>query len=202
MRRNQHISLKTKHSHGMVLFIALIMLLSLTIIGLSAMNNSFIELKTAANVQEMDIAYQSAQAGLDAVMCLTNKERSGTKDDNPLDNKYKVITKAEEEPILQFEWDKTYDVENVSPFEGVTRITCSVDDGKLEIGSTGSINNNDDLAVAVRRLENGKNPRTEKGTSYGILECQNFIIDSRYDYPTSGANATVLAKICRQKPKS
>jgi len=174
------------------------MLLSLTIIGLSAMNNSFVELKSASNVQEKDLAYQAAQAGLDSVMCLGDQTRSGTTANNPFDNTYTIITKTETDPSLKFEWDKTYDTENLSPFDNVNQATCSVSSGSLSIGTTAGNNTSDDLAVAVRRIPNSASLRAIKGNSYEKLECHNYIIDSRYDYPTSGANATVWAGVCRQ----
>jgi|GEM_PF-3018165 len=183
---------------GVVLFVSLIMLLSLTVIGLSAMNNSFVELKSAANVQEKDLAYQAAQAGLDAVMCLGDQNRSGTTDNNPFDNKYTIMTETEDDPSVKFDWDKSYDAENVSPFTDVDQDTCSVDNGVLSIGTTAGNDTSSDLAVALRRIPNSASLRAIKGNSYEKLECQNYIIDSRYDYPTSGANATVWGGVCRQ----
>lgn len=196
------IAIRPSKNRGAVLFVSLILLLTLTIIGLSAMNNSYIELKSASNTQENELAYQASQSGLDAVMCLSNRERTGTSDDNPFDKKYAILVSADTNPKDKFnwDWDKTYDKQNVSPFANVTQQKCSVTSGKLAIGKIGTstTDTSNDLKVAVRRIPNSASLRATRGNSYKKLECHNYVIDSRYDYPTSGAKSYVWGEVCRQ----
>jgi len=194
-KRRQNSPIKQSSNRGVVLFISLIMLLSLTIIGLSAMNNSFVELKSSSNVQEKDFAYQASQAGLDAVMCLGDQTRSGTTSNNPFDSKYTIVIEADSDPSIKFDLDSAYDVD---PFNTVNLDTCSVSNGALSIGTTAGAPTSDDLGVVLRRISNSASLRAIKGNSYEKLECHNFIIDSRYDYPISGANSSVWAGVCRQ----
>lgn len=49
---------------GMVLIMALLMLMVLTIIGVSSMSSSTLEMKVASNMQQRNIAFQAAQARL------------------------------------------------------------------------------------------------------------------------------------------
>ena len=65
-------SIKHFRQQGSVLFVSLMILLMLTVIGLSSMNNSVVELNIASNIQEKAIAYQASLAGLDSAMCLVN----------------------------------------------------------------------------------------------------------------------------------
>lgn len=54
-----------EHSqHGAVLVIALVMLLVLTMLGVTALNTASLEEKMAANSQENNRAFQTAEAGL------------------------------------------------------------------------------------------------------------------------------------------
>ncbi len=52
--------------HGTVLVIALVLLLVLTLLGVSTMNMTRIEERMAANSQEMTRAFQAAESGLSA----------------------------------------------------------------------------------------------------------------------------------------
>jgi type II secretory pathway pseudopilin PulG len=191
-----------KKNHGVVLFVSLIILIILTIIGLSAMNNSHVELQTASNAQEINIANQAAQAGLNAVMCLADENSSGSSDNNPLNKTYVKIDTDNSIPGLKFnwDWDRSYNSQNISPFtddsgNAFTLANCSIVSGSLSIG-TGVSN---DLDVAVRRTSDTASLRSINGNSYKELECQNFVIDSRYDFPTSGAKAYVWAGVCKEK---
>jgi len=200
-KKSPHISYRPFYNQGVVLFISLIILMVLTIVGLSAMNNSHVELQTASNAQEKNIANQAAQAGLNAVMCLADENSSGTSDDNPLNKTYVKINTDGSVPGLLFnwDWDKSYDTQNISPFAGMTSSTaqtnCSLPSGSLSIGNNVST----DLAVAVRRTSDSTSLRAINGNSYKELECQNFVIDSRYDFPTSGAKSYVWAGVCKEK---
>jgi len=51
--------------HGAVLVMALVMLTVLTLIGVSSMSSSTLELKVAGNTQQHDIAFQAAQTIID-----------------------------------------------------------------------------------------------------------------------------------------
>lgn len=185
-----------QHNKGAVLFVSLIILMVLTMVGLSAMNNSHVELQTAANSQEKNIANQAAQAGLNAVMCLADENSSGTGEDNPFNNTYVKINTDGSMPgqVFNWDWDRTsYDGANISPFASVTQTNCSLSSGNLEIG-TGVSN---DLAVAVRRTINSTPLRSEGGSSVDELCCQKYIIDSRYNFSGSGAKAYIWAGVCR-----
>ncbi len=50
--------------HGVVLFVVLIMLLLLTIIGVTAVNNVTMEERMAGNLRDGDLAFQAAEAAL------------------------------------------------------------------------------------------------------------------------------------------
>jgi Tfp pilus assembly protein PilX len=191
-----------RYNSGAVLFVSLIILLVLTIVGLSAMNNSHVELQIAANTQEKNIANQAAQAGLNAVMCLADDTKSGTSADNPFDKTYAKTNIDGTNPGLMFNWDwdrKTYDTQNISPFADMTSSTaqanCSLASGSVSIGSGVST----DLAVATRRTSDSASLRAINGNSYKELECQNYVIDSRYNFPTSGAKAYTWAGVCKEK---
>lgn len=54
-------NVKSKQS-GAVLVMALVMLAVLTLIGVSSMDSSSLELKVASNTQEHDVAFQAAQS--------------------------------------------------------------------------------------------------------------------------------------------
>ena len=66
---------------GAVLVMALVMLTVLTLIGVSSMSSSTLELKVAANTQQHDVAFQAAQSVIDI-----------TASDDPLNtNNYQVF---------------------------------------------------------------------------------------------------------------
>ena len=56
---------KMDRQHGAVLVMALVMLTVLTLIGVSSMSSSTLELKVAGNTQQHDIAFQVAQTVID-----------------------------------------------------------------------------------------------------------------------------------------
>lgn len=175
---------------GSVLFISLMMLLLLTIIGLAGMSNSLTELKISNNLKERSIAFQFAQSGIDATMCLS------VTSDNPFDLDLQ-LTDISENPASQFVWDKTYDNFNKDPFSGVTNTTCSVSGGIVG-GIPAS-----DLLVALRQTaKKVQCPRERDGSSYGVIECNNYVIDSRYYFGGSGANVVTWAGASRQVPGS
>ena len=77
-----------KHQHGAALFTALILLIILTLLGLSAMTTTTMEERMAANSQENVRAFQAASTGLSLVLSdeaafdTTNtQETDGTADD-------------------------------------------------------------------------------------------------------------------------
>lgn len=49
---------------GAVLVVALVLLVALTLIGVSAMNTTSLDERMAANAQQMNVAYQTAETGL------------------------------------------------------------------------------------------------------------------------------------------
>ena len=56
---------KLDRQHGAVLVMALVMLTVLTLIGVSSMSSSSLELRVAGNTQQHDIAFQVAQTVID-----------------------------------------------------------------------------------------------------------------------------------------
>ena len=54
-----------KKQQGAVLVMALVMLTVLTLIGVSSMSSSTLELKVAGNTQQHDVAFQAAQSVID-----------------------------------------------------------------------------------------------------------------------------------------
>lgn len=58
--------IQAKHQQGVVLFIALIFLLLLTIIGVSAMNSSSLQEKMATNLKDKTVAHQAAESALNS----------------------------------------------------------------------------------------------------------------------------------------
>ncbi len=181
-------------NNGTVLFVSIIFLLVLTVLGLSAMNNSHSELQIAANTQEKNIANQAAKGGLNAVMCLSTSPTN-----NPFNLNYVKVNVNGQAPATEFNWDwdrSTYDTENISPLNGVTQTNCSISSGSLQIGSDVS---NTDLAVATRRTSDGQSLRLTMGNSYKEIACQKYIIDSRYQFAGSGARSYVWAGVCRER---
>ncbi len=170
---------------GSVLFISLVILLLLTIIGLSAMNNSQTELKLASNKQERQLATEQSQSGVDTVICL-----SKTENNNPLDKTYSMINIDGSSPIDLFTWTYgVYDTQNLNPFSPAPDpdTTCSVN----QIDAS--------IRVAIRRSPDGKSLRAENASSYDEINCQNYVADSRYQFANSNTSAATLAGICREK---
>ena len=60
-----YIKLQIRKQKGAVLVMALVMLTVLTLIGVSSMSSSTLELKVAGNTQQHDIAFQAAQTIID-----------------------------------------------------------------------------------------------------------------------------------------
>ena len=52
------------HQRGVVLFVALIMLMVMTLIGVTSMQNSAMEEKMVSNVRDIDLSFQAAEAAL------------------------------------------------------------------------------------------------------------------------------------------
>ena len=61
----KYIKLHIRKQKGAVLVMALVMLTVLTLIGVSSMSSSTLELKVAGNTQQHDIAFQAAQTIID-----------------------------------------------------------------------------------------------------------------------------------------
>ena len=57
-------TLNKAHQTGAVLMISLVILLILTLLGVSGMNTTVLQERMAGNVQEMNTAFQAAEAGL------------------------------------------------------------------------------------------------------------------------------------------
>lgn len=54
-----------KQQRGAVLMMSLVMLTVLTLIGVSSMTSSTLELKVSSNMQQHDVAFQAAQSAID-----------------------------------------------------------------------------------------------------------------------------------------
>lgn len=68
MTRPSRIATTRTRQHGAALVMSLIILLILTILGISAMGTSSLEQKMAGNMQEQNRAFQAAEAGLTKAM--------------------------------------------------------------------------------------------------------------------------------------
>ncbi|MDH5516206.1 MAG: PilX N-terminal domain-containing pilus assembly protein [Gammaproteobacteria bacterium] len=69
--------MKMQKQRGIALVIGLVMLMILTIMGVSSMSNTTLQLKIARNTQEQNIAFQTALAGIDFAISnadLTNQD--------------------------------------------------------------------------------------------------------------------------------
>lgn len=64
MNENTYRNMK-HHQHGAVLITALVMLVILTMLGLSSMSTNTMEERMSANSQEINRAFQTAESGLD-----------------------------------------------------------------------------------------------------------------------------------------
>ena len=66
----QSMSLKNSLSRqrGAALIVSLILMLVLTVLGISAMNMSTLELQMAGNTQASELAFQAAETGIDVAM--------------------------------------------------------------------------------------------------------------------------------------
>lgn len=64
MSRASCMEVTRAHQHGAALVMSLVILLILTILGISAMGTSSLEQKMAGNMQEQNRAFQAAEAGL------------------------------------------------------------------------------------------------------------------------------------------
>ena len=79
----------TKKQTGAVLVMALVMLTVLTLIGVSSMESSSLELKVASNTQEHDVAFQSAQA---IIAFITSTDPDNTIDYHDVSTTPQVMT--------------------------------------------------------------------------------------------------------------
>ncbi len=61
-----------RHQSGAVLVIALVLLLALTVLGVSTMSTARMELRMAANDQFLENAFQLAETGLDTILAQLN----------------------------------------------------------------------------------------------------------------------------------
>jgi len=71
---NQHL-VNAKHQSGVVLVISLIMLLALTLIGVTSSSVTGLEAKMAANTKDVNLAFQAAEAALRDVETNTLKAK-------------------------------------------------------------------------------------------------------------------------------
>jgi len=193
---------------GVALFVALIMLLLLTMIGLSAMQSSLTELKISSNLQEKIISTQASKKGIDATMCLVSQ---GTADENPFNKRHKIDPDIVDEddanydPSKQYEWidiDDANPIYDEDPFEDVsgnatTVAACSVASGIIGDGS--STQNTETLTVSTKQIASKIIcPRMEAATSPDDLKCNGYIVRSEHEYTSSGAKTSTWAGVYRQ----
>lgn len=75
-----------KQQSGFVLVLALVLLAVMTLIGVSSMERSSMELKAAANAQQHQVAFNATQSLIEfAVSGLTNVDYQDTEFDQPVD---------------------------------------------------------------------------------------------------------------------
>jgi type IV pilus assembly protein PilX len=65
LQKHKHLQFSApRRQHGVVLFVALIMLMVMTLIGVTGMQNSSMEEKMVSNVRDSDLSFQAAEAAL------------------------------------------------------------------------------------------------------------------------------------------
>lgn len=64
----QRISVNPKHQRGAALIVGLVLLMVLTVLGVSGMNTATLELTMASNAQSSQDAFQAAETGIDLVI--------------------------------------------------------------------------------------------------------------------------------------
>jgi hypothetical protein len=186
---------------GSVLFVSLIILLLLTIIGLSSMNNSVIELKIANNIQEKAIAYQAALAGLDSAMCLVDS------DDDPFRKDYDINLGISDGSALevQFQTDASSEKNAFQDSDdaNITNTACSITSGKIHDGTSNTIASltGETLAVEIKQVAHQTDcPRETKASSSGDIKCHNYVLRSQYQYSNTDSSVSSWAGVSRQVP--
>ena len=103
-------SIHQTHQQGSVLIISLIIMLVLTIVGVSGMKTSLLEEKMAGNLRDSQLAFQAAEATLkQAEQYIEENVVSITKFDN--DGSDGFYDKSTERPWESISWDNTDSIE-------------------------------------------------------------------------------------------
>jgi Tfp pilus assembly protein PilX len=186
---------------GSVLFVSLMILLMLTVVGLSSMNNSIVELNIASNIQEKAIAYQASLAGLDSAMCLVNTA------DDPFTKYYDINPAISDGTGLEvkFQADNTSEL-NIFKDQTNTDITntaCSISSGQINDGTHNTIASltGEILDVQIKQVAFQIDcPRETNASSTDDIKCHNYVLRSRYQYSNTAASVTTWAGVSRQVP--
>ena len=134
---------------GAVLVMALVMLTVLTLIGVSSMSSSTLELKVAGNTQQHDIAFQAAQTVIDIAAS-----------EDPLNtNNYQVFNMGVEQIINYASADSMATAQAATVWAGCKKnIGSSLEEGKapasnfFNVRATGMTITGSSLSVQVQGL--------------------------------------------------
>jgi Tfp pilus assembly protein PilX len=167
------------NQQGMALFVAMIILLVLSVIGVSILSTSKTELNIAGNAQEVALSVQASQSGLEAVSCLV-----GTVND-PFNKIYKIDPALTATPARLLSTDVLFDK---NPFDRLTAANCSV-----ALGQVTNIN----ADVFVKQVaEREECPRATKASSLSF-KCNNYIVRSENAEPSGVHTDAYLGVIKR-----
>ncbi len=105
---NRPVSLRAmRKQSGMVLFIALVLLLVLTIAGVSVVQTTSLEERMARNTRDRMMAFQAAEAALrDAEMCISTLTNVTVVDEDGDDGLWDTIDFGDPEPWLAVDWNE------------------------------------------------------------------------------------------------
>lgn len=162
--------LNQKQQTGSVLLIALVFLTLLSLLGVTILNSSFLELKMAGNAQDHADSMQIAQAGLDAVMAL----RGSPKDPFARFDQY-----ANNEAI-----DQVFTALKLSP-PPLAEITAE--------------KNQIDTRIR-RTIRAGDCLRESRASSTRTIQCHYYEIESHHHQLITGAASSLMLGVAQQIP--
>jgi hypothetical protein len=169
---NTSLSSSRYRQQGAVLIVSLLMLIVLTIIGISALTNSGMETRMAHNFQHSQIVFQAAETSIDKVLV------AGTSVDNPF------YVEANDPMVTSM--SKGIDDTTTAVTYSSTELDPADHLGEASISSTNTV-----VYKAV-----GNCP----GTSFGELVCHKFEVISAANIVATGARATHTLGFARAAP--
>jgi type IV pilus assembly protein PilX len=164
---------------GSALIIALLILIVMTILGISTVTTSTQEMIMAGNTQDSSSSFQASESGITGTMSLVatsndpfdGKDHTDDKDDSKFNAFYDTTS-----PFNKKSTHPLYDVEKTGdniavnitihvPIDGVTEVTC---------------------------------PRKARGSSVDIVTCENYVLDSTHTSSSTGAHTKIAEGTSRE----